>query len=530
MNLIIKIISLFIFLILFGLNSIGQRKIDTAKDSVYRVTIAPKLTDLQTYGSFTTNYTSFSEPYASLFLDLFSKDAIIYNPFTKNSTSTESYIQYVKNNFPQGFYFEIGRIEQVRYSENTSGQLSKFTIASTFKINAYNYDSKKEEISVPVEIELSYDKRLKQSVLTGIRKFQELPIEKIQIQLIDPTKPDKKLDKILVELVLHDSIFQKSYSNHNGLVTFVGLPARNQFQARIAKSENLITKKLSIDCQSPEFLPNSVFYLPVFRSRETKLEMTVSGTTHYVMYDFSNPTLQDTYNLSNVNGDGARMSFSTGFRYGFAEILGFNLIGEIQIQFSRTNLRLEKGKFYHQFQTYDNANDSVLFKVNVNNFLYSGELYEISFPLALNIQRSFNNIYVENLGIGLGLRIAFPMIFSYTQSANYQLLEIYDKIDIIRRNLSEYYNKTSGFENATEVYISPTASVYGTFKIPQIGAKLLLRFLFDYGNMNLSGGKYFDVVTDDDMKVFNPLHSFVSKQQYFSMGFEFGIVLPLTNN
>lgn len=477
------------------------------------------LDDLQTYGAFTSNFVDFSNSYAQKFQSVFGPYATIYNPFTDQNVSPGVFVEYVKQNFTAGIIMEFSHPEN--FSIIKSDEVySEFTFETQQEIFGHLKGNRKTEFVVPVLFSVRTNQQNGETLVLKLEKIERRSFSKIDVQLVNIADPKKTLKNLELQLVIHDSIFQRSVSDQNGLVTYVGVPYRDAFSLSFADAHNFRYKEPIL--YGYDTIKNNIlkYYLPVVDITDNKHFITSHLSSSLLFGQFRAPNLTDSLNYTNINGLGYENAFTFGYSHSLMHAKRSILSFEIGMQFSYASFSVNSNNLQHTFQWTSNSTESDYLKLSINDLDFRSSQVNMKAPVYIIFSQKLGNKLIGIIEFGGGINLRYQINSHYSQLTSYNISSLNTNFNLDhtnRKNHFESFGKTGfgyGFFAGFKSFLPASSIMYGA----------RLRYVTENDKQNeLLSESFFG------NSLYNPksIVEIMQQKKTHSIGLEFIIAFPL---
>jgi len=486
------------------------------------------LEDIQTYGAFTSNYNNFSDANATKFNRLFDEDAVFFNPFTEQINSPEEFSSYCKKYFPNGIYLEFSSPTNIyAYKNDDNSQILSFE--SDLQLIGNFRGKERKESNTPLIITIMIEKQNGAVLIRSIHKREIRNFSRIEVQLINLKKPDKSLSGINMQLVLHDSVFQKSVSNQNGLVTFTGVPSRDAYSLSLSNNQETLFKKpilYSYDTLNYGVLK---YYLPVIYTNTYKRYLSLGSSGAMQFVEFNDPKVTDSINYKMLSGQGFQFSFNVGF---IQSILQFNtndLLIETGLQFDYSTYSINTSNLQHSLLYEINPSNFQAINFNASKLDFEADEINLKIPLYIVYKHKFNIKLPLFAEIGGGANLMIQVNKYYNQRTEYT---ISGQNNTVAANIPEFdpylsYTDTKkryqAF-SATRLQYTIFAGFKSYFPTSSIMYGLRFKYLADFENLRNPPN---NSIFEDDLLNPADITKIMQKKTSHAFGLELSVTIPL---
>ncbi len=480
------------------------------------------LDDLATYGAFTSNFVDFSNSYAQKFQSAFGPYATIYNPFTEQNVSLGVFIEYVKQNFTSGLNMEFSYPENFSMIKSDE-DYAEFIFESQQEIFGYSKGNRKIELVIPVLFNIRTNLLNGETLVLKLEKIERRSFGKIDVQLVNIADPKRTLKNLELQLLIHDSIFQRSVSNQNGLVTFIGVPYRDAFSLSFADAHNLRYKKpilYSYDTIKDNMLK---YFLPVVKTPDNKHFITSHLSSSLLFGQFRASNLSDSLNYTKINGQGYENAFTFGYAHNLMQIKRSILSFEIGVQFSYASFSLNSNNLQHTFEWSFNSTEKDYLKLTIEDLDFRSSQVNMKAPVYIIFSQKLSNKLIGIIEFGGGINLRYQINSHYSQLASYNISSLNTDFNLDhtnRKNHFESFGKIGmgyGFFAGFKSFFPASSIMYGA----------RLRYVTENDNQNERLSK--SIFDNSLYSLYNPksIVEIMQQKKTHSIGLEFIIAFPL---
>lgn len=486
------------------------------------------LEDIQTYGAFTADYNGFSDAFASKFKTLFDENAVLFNPFTAQNNSPEAFSSYCKKNFSNGIYLEFSAPANIySFKNDTDSQILSFE--SDLQLIGNFRGKERKEISTPLIITIIIDKQNGTALIRSIQKKENRNFSRVEVQLINLKKPDKPLAGITLQLVLHDSVFQKSVSNQNGIATFVGVPFRDAYSLSLSNKQNILFKK-PILYNSDTLSHNELkYFLPAIYNDGFKRYLSLGGFGAAQFVRYSDPAVTDSINYETLSGQGFQYSFNIGFIQNIIQFNSSDLLIETGLQFDYITYSINTSNLQHALLYEINPSDFQAIKFQASKLDFEADEINLKIPLYIVYKHKFNFKLPLIAEIGGGANLMIQVNKYYNQRTEYTISGQNNPVAVNTPAFDPYLSYTDTKKryqafSATRLQYTLFAGFKSYFPTSSIMYGFRLKYLADFENLrNPSNNSIFE----DDLLNPTDITKIMQKKTSHAFGLELSVTIPL---
>jgi hypothetical protein len=469
-----------------------------------------------------------SDQQTNLFKGLFAFNATVFNPFTLQQVSLSDYVDYVSNNFVNGFFINVLDYRNLEATlSEAETEISQIIINAKF--TGYDNRNKKNEKVLKLMLYVTHDEVANQFKISHIRKYFPQPIEVLPIQLINISNLNNYPDELSVSLFVRDTIFQKAVSNNDGKANFYGIPSDYHFKVKIDDEQGYSSRTLTVYPDEYGNVSQRDLFLPIqpLRKERGKSDATPLSI-ELISKLYSNRLQINTLNLVNdPQIYGLKSETKSGIGIGL--MLNYAIYENNSLRLNITSgLGIDRFRYLIKAasikQTIKNeTNTDFVNKVMINaaGIEENGTISSISIPIEFRLDFFQNNrevIDFFSFALGLNLLMPFDKKFDFYGSfyANDSL-----------QNIPEVLISSSMIIEDKELEIYPfivfatgkanmaiNTGITGLSIVPGIRANISIHDIFSKKRQ-----KYLTT----DMENFNSLSEVAGKNSIFQIGVTLGL-------
>lgn len=446
-----NILSFLIALLFFNCTDVVCQTSTNDDHSVYKDAVLPLLSDIKIYGAFSSNYRIFSQQYADYFRNLFHEEAQIWNFFTSETASVNSFIDYVRRRYPAGYFFDV-IIEDYEVRTGIQNRSRYFIVDAKIQIDGTDKDQKRFTFEKDVVFVVSKTNSELDYRIQSIKERELHFIEKIIVQLVDVNDLNQLHKGIAVDLFLHDVVIQKTRTDEKGRATFVGVPQRAAYFVRIAENQGITYSKLRI-VPSAGFTTDHIFTLPIRPHSSLFPAVFFGAGVGFINRSFQTTNQVDTLPGVHLKERGIANFYSAGISNTLFKSKGFSLIGSAGLEIIYADRRFRDMSLNNSFWTVDIDNDSVLFMIDIiDGKIVSKESF-LAVPLALSFFKAIDVKEIKAFDIELTFKPQINLQTNKSRQLTISSKGYYPQYGFVLEDLPmyNYYSEIEVTSSSSEV-------------------------------------------------------------------------------